>query len=225
MHRPTYHLDGLDVRMRIKGEVQMLKIYGPTQSRAFRVLWLAHELGIAFEQVPVSINVTQAQCKEPWFLAINPNGRVPAIDDDGFRLWESVAILQYLAKKSGSALYPRTLEDEARMLQWAMFTMLDLEPPMVAVLRNRLVLPPEKRDESAALDGLKNLQRPLAIYEGELVHQPFFAGEQWAMADFMVASAAATLLMLKVDLAAYPKFAAWLKASAARPAARAAGGR
>lgn len=203
----------------------MLKIYGPTQSRAYRALWLAHELGIPFEQVPVSINVPQAQCKEPWFLAINPNGRVPAIDDEGFQLWESVAILQYLAKKSGSPLYPDSLEGEARMLQWAMFTMLDLEPPMVAVLRNRVVLPPEQRDESKALEGLRNLQGPLAIYEGELCRQPFFAGTQWAMADFMVASAAVTLLMLKTDLSAYPKFAAWLKASATRPAARAASGK
>lgn len=203
----------------------MLKIYGPTQSRAFRVLWLAHELGMPFEQVPVTINIAQAQCKEPWFLAINPNGRVPAIDDDGFQLWESVAIIQYLAKKSGSALYPSTLQGESKMLQWAMFTMLDLEPPLVAVLRNRVVLPADKRDESLASDGVKNLQRPLAIYEAELARQPFFAGSEWGLADFMVASPAVTLLMLKIDLTPYPKFAAWLKASAARPAARAAGGR
>ena len=203
----------------------MLKIYGPTQSRAFRVVWLAHELGLPFEQIPVTINVAQAQCKEPWFLAINPNGRVPAIDDDGFALWESVAIIQYLARKSGSTLYPSTIEGEAKMLQWALFTMLDLEPPMVAVLRNRLVLPPDKRDEALALEGLKNLARPLAIYEGELARQPNFAGDEWGLADFMVASAAVTLLMLRVDLAPYPKFAAWLKASTARPAARAASGK
>lgn len=203
----------------------MLKIYGPTQSRAFRVLWLMHELDMPFEQVPVTINVAQPQCKEPWFLAINPNGRVPAIDDDGFQLWESVAIIQYLAKKAGSELYPASLQDESRMLQWAMFTMLDLEPPMIAVLRNRVVLPVDRRDESLALEGLKNLQRPLAIYEAELARQPFFAGARWGLADFMVASAAVTLLMLKVDLAPYPKFMAWLKASAARPAARAASGR
>lgn len=203
----------------------MLKIYGPIQSRAFRVVWLAHELGLPFEQIPVTINVAQAQCKEPWFLAINPNGRVPAIDDDGFALWESVAIIQYLARKSGSTLYPSTIEGEAKMLQWAMFTMLDLEPPMVAVLRNRLVLPPDKRDEALALEGLKNLARPLAIYEGELARQSYFAGDEWGLADFMVASAAVTLLMLRVELAPYPKFAAWLKASAARPAARAASGK
>lgn len=203
----------------------MLKIYGPTQSRAFRVLWLAHELGIPFEQIPVSINVSKAQCKEPWFVAINPNGRVPAIDDGGFILWESVAIIHYLAKKYGPTLYPRTIEGEAKMLQWAMITMLDLEPPMVAVLRNRLVLPPDKRDEALALEGLENLARPLAIYESELTRQSYFAGDEWGLADFMVASAAVTLLMLRVELVPYPKFAAWLKASASRPAARAASGK
>ena len=61
----------------------MLKIFGQARSRTFRVLWLCEESSIPYEHIPVSIKSDDAQCKEPWYLALNPNGRVPTIDDDG----------------------------------------------------------------------------------------------------------------------------------------------
>ena len=67
----------------------MLKIYGQTRSRAFRVLWLCKESNIPFEQKPISIHVPDAQCKEEWYVKLNPNARIPTIDDDGFVMWES----------------------------------------------------------------------------------------------------------------------------------------
>ena len=76
----------------------MLKIYGAPHSRAFRVIWLANEIGIPYEHIPVTFSVPNAQCKEPWYLALNPNGLVPAIDDDGFVMWETAAINLYLAE-------------------------------------------------------------------------------------------------------------------------------
>ena len=80
-----------------------LKIYGAARSRAFRVLWVAEELGLAYEHVPVEI--AQAS-QDPTYLEVNPNGRIPAIDDDGFRLFESLAITQYLVRKHGGPLQP-----------------------------------------------------------------------------------------------------------------------
>jgi glutathione S-transferase len=55
----------------------MLKIFGAPHSRAFRVIWLANEIGIPYEHIPVTFSVPNAQCKEPWYLALNPNGLVP----------------------------------------------------------------------------------------------------------------------------------------------------
>ena len=75
----------------------MLRIYGIARTRAFRVLWLAHEIGLAYEHIPTEIGAAGA--RQPEFLAINPNGRLPAIEDEGFTLWESLAITLYLAKK------------------------------------------------------------------------------------------------------------------------------
>ncbi len=77
-----------------------LKIYGVARSRAFRTLWMAAELGLPYEHVKVDF--ADGGTRQPAYLAINPNGHVPAIDDDGFRLWESMAINLYLAKKYGS---------------------------------------------------------------------------------------------------------------------------
>ena len=74
-----------------------LRIYGIARTRAFRVLWVAKELGLPYEHIPVEIG--EAGARKPEYLAINPNGRLPAINDEGFALWESLAITLYLAKK------------------------------------------------------------------------------------------------------------------------------
>jgi glutathione S-transferase len=98
-----------------------LKIYGVPLSRAYRALWMANELGLDYENVP--IHFADGSAKTPEYLAVNPNGRIPAIDDNGFKLWESMAINLYLAKKHGSGLLPKTMEDEAHAIQWSFWVM------------------------------------------------------------------------------------------------------
>ena len=137
-----------EFRKRKGGGSMALKIYGVARSRAFRTLWMAGELGLPYEHV--KINFT-GDTRRPDYLAINPNGHVPAIDDDGFRLWESMAINLYLAKKYGSGavgLYPQRLEDEARAWQWSFWGMTEVERPALTVLLNR-VGPEDKRDAAA----------------------------------------------------------------------------
>lgn len=197
----------------------MLKIYGQPKSRAFRVLWMANEAGLAYEHIPVTIMVEGAQCKEPWFVEINPNARVPAIDDDGFRMWESAAINLYLAEKSKCSIYPTTPQGRGRMLQWAFFTSNDIEPPMITMFQNRVLFPPEKRNAALADSAEAQLLAKLAILEGHLEKNKYFGGDAWDMADFMVASVTYTLAAIKYDLAKFPKFNAWLMASIERPAA------
>src|SRR5438094_94880 len=96
------------------------------RTRAFRVLWVAKELGLAYEHMPTEIGAAGAG--SPEFLAINPNGRLPAIDDDGFVLWESLAITLYLAKKhSPGQFYPSAPEDEARTWQWSLWSVQEVD--------------------------------------------------------------------------------------------------
>ena len=198
----------------------MLKIYGPARSRAFRVIWLCKETGIPYEHIPITIHVDGAQCKEPWYLALNPNGRVPTIDDDGFVMWESAAINLYLAEKYRSPLWPADSGGRARMLQWAFFVASDVEKSLIIVLRNRVMLPPEERDAALADEHDRLLRPKLAILDGALASQPYFGGPAWTMADFMVASVCYTLVPTKYDLAAFPHFRPWLLASIERPMAK-----
>ena len=88
----------------------MLKIYGHPGSRAARPLWVCRELGLQYEHVPT--HFADGGTKSAEFLAINPAGRIPAIDDGGFRLAESMAINIYLAKKYGGELAPQSLEGD-----------------------------------------------------------------------------------------------------------------
>lgn len=198
----------------------MLKIYGQARSRAFRVLWLAKESNIAYEHIPVSIMVENAGCKEAWYLDLNPNGRVPTIDDDGVVVWETGAINLYLAEQHKSPLYPTTPAGKARMLQWAFFVTNDIEPPMITMYQNRVIFAPEKRNAALADAAEQQLLGRLATLEGQLNKTAYFGGDRWDMADFMVACVLYTLTAIKYDLSKFPKLNAWLQASIERPAAK-----
>lgn len=195
-----------------------LSIYGVAQSRAFRTLWMAQELGIPYEHVPVGF--ADGGCKQPSFLAINPNGRVPAIKDGGFALWESLAINLYLAKRYGGALYPTAIEDEAKAWQWSFWAMGEVEQPLGMWAYNTIVLPEEKRDAAKAAEGLRQLQAPLGVLEGALAGRAYLLGERFTVADLNLA--AVMLRALRLDLSAYPNVKGWLERCTARPAAVAA---
>ena len=198
----------------------MLKIYGQPRSRAFRVIWLAKEAGIPYEHIPVSITAEKPECKDPWYVELNPNARVPTIDDGGFVMWESAAINLYLAEKYRSPLFPSTPQGRGRMLQWAFFTANDVEPPVITMFQHRVMFPPEKRNAALADAAEAQLAGKLKLLEDHLSKNAYFGGEKWDMADFMVASVAYTLTAIKYDLSKYPKFNAWLMASIERPAAK-----
>ena len=198
----------------------MLKIYGAPHSRAFRVIWLANEIGVPYEHVPVTFSLPNAQCKEPWYVALNPNGRVPTIDDDGFVMWESAGINLYLAEKYKNSLFPSTPQGRGRMLQWTFFVANDVEPALITLFRNRIFFPPRQRSEILANQAEETLRAKLAILEQQLTKTPFFGGDTWDMADFMVACVLYVLTRLKLDLTSYPNLDAWLTASINRPAAQ-----
>jgi glutathione S-transferase len=199
----------------------MLKIYGVARSRAFRVLWMAQELGLDYQHVKVDF--ASGETREPGFLALNPNGQVPVIDDDGFILWESMAINLYLAKKYGAGeFYPTRLEDEARAWQWSFWGMTEVERPVLTAMMNRAVYPEEKRDKAAADAAEQALAQPLKVLDGALGRSPNLLGESFTVADLNVASILAWARPAQIDMSAFPKLAEWLKNCAERPAARAA---
>jgi len=197
-----------------------IKIYGVARSRAARVLWMAKELGLDYEHIKVDFATGETRRAE--HLALNPNGHVPVIDDDGFILWESMAINLYLAKKYGAGgLYPSGLQDEARAWQWSFWGMTEVERPLLTALMNRAVYPDKQRDAAAADAAEKALAQPLEVLEGALARSANLLGDRFTVADLNVASVLAWARPAQIDMAAFPKVAEWLKNCAERPAARA----
>lgn len=196
-----------------------LRIYGIPASRAFRSLWMALELGLDYENVPIGF--ADGSHKAPAYLAINPNGRVPAIDDDGFVLWESLAINLYLAKKhSLGRFYPATLAGEARAWQWSFWAASEVEKPIIAWAFNTIVYPPEKRDAKLAAEGKAQLEGLFAVLDGALARHPFLLGADFTVADLNLASV--MFRALQMDLRRMPRVKEWLERALQRPAARAA---
>jgi len=198
-----------------------LNIYGVARSRTFRTLWMAKELGLDYAHVKVDFATGDTQTAA--HLALNPNGHVPVIDDNGFVLWESMAINLYLAKKyRAGTLYPTRLEDEARAWQWSFWGMTEVERPVLTALFNRAILPEDKRDTAAADAAEQQLAQPLRVLDDAIGHSANLLGDNFTVADLNVASILSWARPAQIDMAPFPRVAEWLKNCAERPAARAA---
>jgi glutathione S-transferase len=194
-----------------------LRIYGMARTRAFRALWIAKELGLDYEHVPVEIGAAGA--RQPEYLAVNPNGRLPAIDDDGFVLWESLAITLYLAKKHG-CLYPGTLEGEAKAWQWSLWAVQEVDRGVNIWSLHAVRLPPEDRDAARRDEALRVIALPFRVLDGALTDRPYLLGDDFTVADLNVAAVISRAI--EMDLSATPHLAVWLKRCLDRPSARAA---
>ena len=163
----------------------MLKLYGGALSRASIVQWYLEELQIPYEYENLDM---QAQAhKQPEFLAINPIGRVPAIVEGDFQLWESGAILLYLAEKYGNI--SSDLESRAITTQWVLFGNSTLSSAILV------------KDNMA-----REAPELLSAVDKILASQPFLLGDRFSVADVAVGSILAYIpIMLKMDVSAYPE--------------------
>ena len=195
----------------------MLRIYGIARTRAFRALWMAKELGLDYEHIPIEIG--KAGAASPEFLAINPNGRLPFIVDDGFVLFESLAITLYLAKRALHArLYPATLEGEARTWQWSLWAVTEVDRAVNIWSLHAVRLPPAERDPVKRDEALKVLAKPFRVLEAAVAKQDYLLGSEFTVADLNVAAVISRAI--DMDLAAVPRLKAWLTRCLERPAAR-----
>jgi glutathione S-transferase len=198
-----------------------LKIYGPAASRASRALWIVHELGIPFEHVPIEMK----DLKGPDYLKVNPNGKVPTLVDGDFKLFESMAVNLYLAAKYGKdGFYPATLEEQALCYQWSFWGMTELEKPLLTILIDKFMTPPDKRKPEAVAEAEKALPKPLGVLNGALQGREYLLGSKFTVADLNLAAICSWARPIKLDLGAAPNVAAWLERCLARPAYKAARG-
>ena len=113
----------------------MITLYGSMASRAHRTVWMLKELGLPFQHEPT--NFMDGSTRKPGFLAVNPNGRVPVIDDDGFIVYESMAINLYLARKHGGPIAANGLREETAAMQWSFWVVTEIEKPLLLAAANR----------------------------------------------------------------------------------------
>jgi glutathione S-transferase len=183
---------------------------------------MLEELGVPYENVPTSF---VGDVQKPDYLALNPNGRIPTLDDDGTVVWESMAINLYLGEKYDKGLRPKSPEERAHVVQWSFWGMTEIEPGLIEAFVHRVMLPEAQRSAAVADAGEQKLQRPLAVLDRELGKRRFLLGDRFTLADLNVASVLAIAPIARIDLAKFPNVQRWLAACTDRPAARKAMGR
>lgn len=186
--------------------------YHPLSFPALGTIFTAEAAGVDYESQMV--NLQKGEHKAPEYLAINPYGRVPALSDGDFTLSESVAIMRYIARKSGSGLYPDDIEGQAKVDQWTDFAIHHVRSPVGRVQYNRVIAKffGAEKDEKSIEVGLKMLENNLPVIEARLSEQPFLCGEKMTIADIALLSALEPVDMCGVDLSPYPRIAAWREA-------------
>lgn len=165
----------------------MLKIYGRNNSiNVMKVLWLCAELNIPYTRDDVGGQF--GKNNEPWYLALNPNARVPTIDDGGFILWESNSVVRYLACKHGTGkLWPAGTQARADVDRWMDWQLSVLGPAMTPAFWGLIRTPPEKRDPAAIEASRKASIEALKILDAHLVSRDFIGGPTLTMGDIPIA--------------------------------------
>ncbi|MEK7344342.1 MAG: glutathione S-transferase family protein [Pseudomonadota bacterium] len=212
-----------------------LKIYGIGPSRAVRPIWTALELGVPFELV--STPYAGGATRTPEFLAINPNGHIPAVVDEraegAVTVWESMACALYIARVHGQAdgqsIAPANAREEAEALRWSFWTVTELEKDALTVLMHRMAMPEDQRKPELAEQAESRLKVPLAVLEKHLQAQhaqgeTYLAANRFTVADVCVASVVGWVRPAAALLAQYPAVSAWVHACVERAAHKQARG-
>jgi glutathione S-transferase len=206
-----------------------LTIYGIPASRAVRPLWAATELGIHFHLV--ALPYQGGGTRTPEFLAINPNGHVPAVVDERPEgevvLWESMACALYIARHHGPAdgtsIAPATPKEDAEALRWSFWAVTEAEAHALTVLMHRHAMPEERRKPELAEAAERRLAVPFRVIEQHLARQQaagmaHLAAERFTVADLCVASVLNWSRPAAALMQASPLTHAWLQRCMARPA-------
>ena len=188
-------------------------LYGISASRAFRSIWAIEEIGVDYEHVPTSF---RGDAQAPEYLAINPNGRIPALVDGDLKLFESMAINMYLAKCYGPQLLPAGLEGEAQALQWSVWAISEIEPQQMQIVVQKLFTPEDKRNPAVIEAATTALARPLGVLNGTLADSTYLLGDNFTIADLNLAGVMDLLSMIEFDLSPWPNVQRWLAACTSR---------
>lgn len=190
----------------------MLKIHAfPPSPRAFKALAVVHHLNIDYEFQMVDLG--KGEQSRPGFVAMNPNKRMPVLEENGFVLWESNAIVQYLAtKKPESGLLPLEETARANVTRWQFWESTTFDPPLATLMFERVVKNLFGRgapDPAEVEKGLKRFHQAATVLEGQLNRSAWVCGKELTVADFAIGSGLIYAAQAQLPLADYPNIQRW----------------
>src|SRR5256885_3639546 len=195
-----------------------IKLYTAATPNGWKISIALEEMGLPYE-VRVIDFATQEQ-KADWYVKLNPNGRIPTLDDDGFIMFESGAILIYLAEKTGKFL-PRDVHGRSRVLQWLMFQMSGIGP-MMGQANVFFRYFPEKIPPVIERYQ-REVMRLFGVLDRQLAGQEYIAGK-YSIADMALWPWVSGYEWSGVSVAGFPSLERWLALVGARPAVQAGRG-
>ncbi|MBU4435492.1 MAG: glutathione S-transferase [Alphaproteobacteria bacterium] len=199
----------------------MLRVWGRRSSfNVQKVLWLVGELGLPHRHLPAGGEV--GGLEDPGFLAMNPHGRIPVIDDHGVVVWESHAILRYLAARHGSpSWWPPEPADRAAADGWMDWAQTALQRDfLTGVFWGGYRTPEAQRDRPAVAAALGACHRHFRLLDAILAHRPFLNGESLGLADIPAGTHLYRYFALDIDRPKTPNVQAWYERLRDRPAYR-----
>ena len=188
----------------------MFTLYGVDLSfNVTKVKFAANAMNLQYEFK--NVNLLAGEQRTPEFLKINPVGRVPAIDDNGFKLFESNAIIRYLADANNSPLFPKDAKKRAVIDQWMDFASIHVATAMARLFFNTVIykMMNVPKDEQSYADGLKFLGQFLPIVEKQLTQNQYMAGNEFSLADISMLASLEQSEVVSFDLSNYPKIVEW----------------
>jgi glutathione S-transferase len=194
----------------------MIRFFGSPASSAGRTHWLLEELQIPYEYT--RINVREGQTRTPEFLAMNPSGKVPFLQDGDIKLFESVAINFYLAEKYGVSLWASALSERAQIYQWSLWAVATLQPVMLDIMYHSALLPKAERDPRVVERARADMPRYLQTLETSLKDKQYLVNDTFCVADINAGSVVNIAPAVGFSLDAYPTTKAWLQRLKGRPA-------
>ena len=196
----------------------MLKIWGRANSiNVQKVLWVCGELNLPFERIDAGMQF--GVNNTPEFKAKNPNALVPLIDDAGFLLWESQAIVRYLARKHGlGSVCPSDAMACADADRWMDWNATTVWPSLRPVFWNLVRTPPEKRDMPLVASSRTALATSMGILNAHLAGRQYVAGDAFTMGDIPLGVSAHRWFRMEIERENLPHLAAYYKRLQARPA-------
>ena len=198
-----------------------LKIYGVPISRSIGCIWACLELGLDYELVPIGWDENEFSIYGEAYRKINPNARVPSLQDGDFILWETLAINTYLAKKHGGPMAPRDLQEDALTMQWALWSTIHLERTIFPWFLHSYILDEDKRDPNQAAKAIEDLQPLFRVLDGQLAKGPYLLGDRFTVADLNLGCILLRpRLQLGLDLSEHEPLEDWANRVYGRPAAQ-----